>query len=107
MLNAFAQICLKKGLVHGMTVNFVAIVRLLLTPWILAGLLCYVISVLVWMKVLSGVDVSFAYPFLALGFLANAIMAWLLLGEVIPPMRCLALGIIVIGVALQALSARV
>ena len=59
-------------------------------------------SVLVWMKALSLVDASYAYPFLALGFLANALLARGFLGEAIPPLRWLALVIIIVGVALQA-----
>lgn len=106
LLNAFAQICLKKGLVHGMETQFGAILRLVFTPWILAGLGCYGVSVLVWMKALSMVDASYAYPFLALGFLVNALMAKAFLGEVIPPLRWLALAIIVCGVALQAFSGK-
>ena len=102
LLNAFAQICLKKGLVHGMSLEFGAVLRLLFTPWILAGLGCYAVSVLVWMKALSLVDASYAYPFLALGFLANALLARGFLGEAIPPLRWLALVIIIVGVALQA-----
>jgi multidrug transporter EmrE-like cation transporter len=106
LLNAFAQICLKKGLVHGMETNLGAIVRLVFTPWILAGLGCYGVSVLVWMKALSLVDASYAYPFLALGFLVNALMARAFLGEAIPPLRWIALAIIVAGVALQAFSGK-
>ncbi len=102
LLNAFAQICLKKGLVQGMTMELGAIVRLVFTPWILAGLGCYAVSVLVWMKALSLVDASYAYPFLALGFLVNALLARGFLGEAIPPLRWVALGIIVLGVGLQA-----
>lgn len=102
LLNAFAQICLKKGLVHGMSWDPAAILRLVFTPWILAGLACYAVSVLVWMKALSLVDASYAYPFLALGFLANALLARGFLGEAIPTLRWVALAIIVLGVALQA-----
>lgn len=106
LLNAFAQICLKKGLVNGMEMTPAAILRLLVTPWIMAGLGCYAVSVLVWMKALSRVEASYAYPFLALGFLANALMARAFLGEIITPMRWVALAIIVAGVALQAVSGR-
>lgn len=38
-------------------------------PFILAGLVCYVVSVGVWMLVLSRVEVSFAYPLLSIGYL--------------------------------------
>ncbi|HET8714952.1 MAG TPA: hypothetical protein VFM16_03935 [Holophagaceae bacterium] len=107
LLNAAAQICLKKGLTHGMSFELGALVKLFQQPWILAGLACYAVSVLVWLKALSLVEVNYAYPFLALGFIANALMARAWLGEVIPPIRWLSLAIIVVGVALQAWSGRI
>lgn len=108
LLNALAQICLKKGLnaAGGMQLEFGALVRLMLQPWVLAGLLCYVVSVVVWLGALSLVEVNYAYPFLALGFLANALMARAFLAEAIPPMRWVALAIIVVGVGLQAWSGK-
>jgi multidrug transporter EmrE-like cation transporter len=48
--------------------------------------------------------VNYAYPFLALGFLANALMSQTILGESIPPMRWAALTLIILGVALQAFT---
>lgn len=106
LLNAAAQICLKKGLTHGMSFEFGVLVKLFQQPWILAGLACYAVSVLVWLKALSLVEVNYAYPFLALGFLANALMAKAWLGEIIPPIRWISLAIIVLGVALQAWSGK-
>lgn len=106
LLNALAQICLKKGLqaAGGMQVALGPLVRLLLEPWILGGLACYAVSVVVWLGALSLVQVNYAYPFLALGFIANALMARAFLGELMTPMRWVALGVIVLGVSLQALS---
>lgn len=106
LLNAAAQICLKKGLTHGMSFELGALVKLFQQPWILAGLSCYAVSVVVWLKALSMVEVNYAYPFLALGFIANALMAKAWLGEIIPPIRWLSLAIIVLGVALQAWSGK-
>ena len=106
LLNAAAQICLKKGLVHGMSFELQALLKLFQQPWILAGLACYAVSVVVWLRALSLVEVNYAYPFLALGFLANALMAKAWLGEIIPPIRWLSLAIIVVGVALQAWSGK-
>jgi multidrug transporter EmrE-like cation transporter len=51
------------------------------------------------------VAVNFAYPFLALGFVVGALMSRAFLGEAIPPLRWLALAIIVVGVGLQAFTA--
>lgn len=106
LLNALAQICLKKGLhaAGGLSLaqGLIPIVKVVLQPWVLAGLACYAVSVVVWLGALSLVDVNFAYPFLALGFIANALMAKAFLGETIPPLRYVALAIIVAGVGLQA-----
>jgi len=108
LLNALAQICLKKGLqaVGGLHMESGSLIRVMLQPWVLAGLLCYAVSVVVWLGALSLVDVNYAYPFLALGFIANALMARAFLAEVIPPMRWVALAIIVVGVGLQAWSGK-
>lgn len=108
LLNALAQIPLKKGLqaAGGLQLGVLPLMKLFLQPWILAGLACYAVSVVVWLGALSKVEVNFAYPFLALGFLANALLCRWLLGESIPAIRWVALAIIVVGVALQAFSAR-
>jgi multidrug transporter EmrE-like cation transporter len=106
LLNAFAQIAMKKGLnaVGGMTWDVPSLVRLGLSPWTLGCLACYGVSVVVWAGALNLVEVNYAYPFLALGFLANALMSQTILGESIPPMRWAALTLIILGVALQAFT---
>jgi multidrug transporter EmrE-like cation transporter len=57
-----------------------------------------------WAGALNLVEVNYAYPFLALGFLANALLSRALLGETIPAMRWVALSLIILGVALQAFT---
>jgi multidrug transporter EmrE-like cation transporter len=106
LLNAFAQIAMKKGLnaAGGLTWNVSGLLRLGLNPWGLTCLGCYAVSLVVYAAALNLVQVNYAYPFLALGFLANAVMCRVLLGEGIPPLRWAALGIIVLGVALQAFT---
>lgn len=108
LLNAGAQILLKKGLqaAGGLDLHAGALLRVLLQPWVLGGLAFYAVSVVVWLGALSLVDVNYAYPFLALGFLANALLAKVFLAETIPPLRWAALAVIVIGVGLQAWSGK-
>jgi multidrug transporter EmrE-like cation transporter len=108
LLNAGAQILLKKGLqaAGGLDLHAAGLLRVLLQPWVLGGLAFYGISVIVWLGALSLVDVNYAYPFLALGFLANALMAKVFLAETIPPLRWAALAVIVVGVGMQAWSGR-
>ena len=106
LLNAFAQIAMKKGLnavVHTGW-DLPAVVKVGLNPWTLTCLGCYALSVVLWAGALNLVEVNYAYPFLALGFLANALMCQAFLGESIPPLRWAALGLVILGVALQAFT---
>ena len=106
LLNAFAQIAIKKAVsAAGITWTPYGLLHLFLHPWMLLCLTCYAVSVVLWAGVAHMVDMNFAYPFLALGFLAVALMSRALLAESIPPMRWVALAIIVLGVGLQTLTA--
>src|SRR5256885_17229995 len=82
LLNAAAQLLLKAG-TNAMPLGL----RLAIEPHILAGLACYVVSVVVWIVALSRVPVSVAYPMLSIGYAVNAIAAWYLPGEAGAPMR--------------------
>jgi multidrug transporter EmrE-like cation transporter len=69
-----------------------------------AGLLCYRLSAIAWLLVLSKIDVSQAYPCNALGIVLTTLGGGLLLGEDISMTRWLGLFVIVVGVGLVAAS---
>ncbi len=102
-LNAIAQLCLKKG----MTVvgqfqfsagNIVSVLpRVVFNPFIALGMLCYVLSIALWLAVLSRVEVSFAYPFLSVGYVLVACLGYLFLGENLSFNRVLGIAIICLG----------
>lgn len=73
-------------------------------PWIIAGVACYGVSLVVWILGLSRVPVSIAYPLLSLGYVINAVMAHHLLGEAVNAQRMIGIGFIVIGVVIVARS---
>ena len=73
-------------------------------PFIVSGLGCYVVSVVVWIMALSRVEVSLAYPMLSIGYVVNAIAAWYLFGEALSAQRMIGIGTIVVGVFLVARS---
>lgn len=104
LLNAGAQLLLKAGVnpLGPISVELATLVPTaarVLTQWpIVAGLGCYVLSVGVWIVALSRVDVSLAYPMLSLGYVVNAVAAWWLFGEVLGPMRCAGILLILAGV---------
>ena len=71
-------------------------------PWVFAGLVTFVISMASHLYVLSKVELSFAYPFLSLAYVAVAVAAWLLFSENLNAWRIAGIGLICIGTVLIA-----
>jgi len=110
LLNAGAQLLLKAGTNRigefAFSVeNIVPIgVKVATNPPILAGLACYVVSVVIWILALSRVPVSVAYPLLSIGYIVNAIAAWYLFGESLGAQKLVGIAFIIAGVWLVARS---
>jgi multidrug transporter EmrE-like cation transporter len=110
LLNAAAQLLLKAGTnavghFEFSSANIVPVgLRLALEPFILGGVACYVVSLVVWIMALSRVEVSIAYPMLSIGYVINAVAAWYLFGESLTALRLTGIGFIVVGVFLVARS---
>lgn len=110
LLNAVAQLLLKAGtnsighfefsMANALPVG----VRMATQPHILAGVLCYVVSLVVWIMALSRVEVSVAYPMLSIGYVVNAAAAYFLFGEAVTLQRLLGIGVIIVGVYIVARS---
>jgi multidrug transporter EmrE-like cation transporter len=108
LLNAGAQLLLKAG------TNVLGVISLTRDNWwdmlwkmgtqgyFVAGVFCYMVSLLVWIMGLSRVPVSVAYPMLSLGYVINAIAAYYLFGESVTITRWLGIGFIIVGVWLVA-----
>ena len=77
---------------------------LALNLWLWVGLICYAISVVVWILALSRVDVSIAYPMLSIGYIVNAVAAWHLFDEPMNLGKVVGIGIIIVGVYILARS---
>lgn len=110
LLNASAQLLIKAGMNRiGYFAfswqNLLPITQQVsFNPYIISGLSCYVISVAVWMLVLSRVEVSYAYPMLSVGYVVNAIGAFYLFSEDLSFVRILGILVIGLGVYLVAKS---
>lgn len=110
LLNACAQLLLKAGTnaighieFSGTGIWNVA-PKLMLEPHILGGLVCYAISVVVWIGALSRTEVSIAYPMLSIGYIVNALAAWYLFSEALTPTRIAGIAVIIVGVVLLTRS---
>ena len=110
LLNATAQLLIKAGTntfgpiaLSGDELLGTAL-KVSMEPFIVGGLVCYVVSVAIWIVALSKVDVSVAYPMLSIGYIVNAIVAWQLLGESLSADKVLGIGVIILGVYIVARS---
>lgn len=110
LLNAAAQLLLKAGTnaigAFAFTAdNLVPVgIKVASNPFIVSGLGCYAVSVVVWIMALSRVEVSLAYPMLSIGYVLNAVAAWYLFGEALTAQRMIGIGTIIVGVFLVARS---
>jgi multidrug transporter EmrE-like cation transporter len=110
LLNAAAQLLLKAGTNRIGEFAFTASnilpigLRVATEPWVLGGLFCYMVSVVVWIMALSRVEVSIAYPMLSIGYVVNALAAWYLFGEAVSAQRMVGVATIIVGVFIVARS---
>jgi multidrug transporter EmrE-like cation transporter len=110
LLNAIAQLALKASVSDTGIINLdmqsllSSAGSLASNLWLWLGLICYAISVVVWILALSRVDVSIAYPMLSVGYIVNAIAASQLFNEPMGIGKVIGIGIIMLGVYVLARS---
>jgi multidrug transporter EmrE-like cation transporter len=104
-LNAVGQLFFKQGMSGGrVDVGSLLSLRAFLSPFILAGLICYGLSLVLWLIILSDVPLSLAYPMVSLGYVLVVVASMVLLGESVSATRWLAVLLICAGVVLLARS---
>jgi drug/metabolite transporter (DMT)-like permease len=91
-LSATAQIMLKLGVrgasaAAGGESPAAFLISAGLNPYVFAGVCMHVAALVVWLFALRNTDVSYAYPFIALGFTLVLLMSALWLGEPINAWR--------------------
>ncbi len=105
-LNALAQLLLKQGMLRVGSFNLDAagigavVPKIATSIYVWAGLLSYVISVGVWLIVLSRVDVSYAYPMVSLGYVFAVLVAWGVFHENVSLLRLLGVLVVCVGIYL-------
>ena len=99
---------LKKGVMSLGTLSFadtnpiIRMFEIVFQPYVFFGLATFVISMASHLYVLSKVELSFAYPFLSLGYVAVAVAAWLWFDEDLNTFRIIGIALICLGTALIA-----
>lgn len=112
MTNAAAQLMLKQGMMALGPVSFdgvnplVKLLQIVFSPWVFFGLCVFVISMASHLYVLSKVELSFAYPFLSLAYVAVAVFAYFVFREDLNAYRVAGIAFICVGTVLIAQSGR-
>jgi len=108
-LGAIGQVLVKYG-ATGLQLNFggkylvESIFSILKNMPVMCGIISYGVSFLLWIKVLSKVELSYAYPMVSIGYIITMIFSYFLFKENISFIRLLGVFFIIIGVILIARS---
>ena len=92
------QILLK----YAVTRNVGGALQLIMSPVLLGALTVYGLAMIAWLLTLRQVDLSRAYPFVAISFVLVPFLSSKLLGEVVPGKYWLGVVLIVLGVAVTS-----
>lgn len=106
VLGAVAQFCLKVG-VSSISISYGIkdiVAALFTNGYFFCGVVCYGVSLVLWLYVLSNLELSKAYPMVSLGYVCAVLLGYLALHEDINALRLLGLVLIMIGVFLIARS---
>ena len=110
LLNVSAQLLLKSGATnYGDTLSRDSLalrtwVQVLASPWILGGILLWTLSTLLWIYLISQVDLSYAIALYSLNYLVTPIAARFLFQESVNTLQIAGLAFIALGVGMTVSS---
>lgn len=102
MLLSAGQTALKAGLnaIGGVSLadGVGGIFKLFQTPWVIVGFLCYGLSSVLWLDVLSKLDFSLAFPMVGLTYVFTLLIGRFFFGETVGWERVVGVALILSGV---------
>ena len=81
------------------------LIKMFTSPTVVGGMIFYFSSAVIWLYLLTKLDISVVQPVLALTYVATPILAIIFLGEGVPLMRWFGILIIICGVFVVARTA--
>jgi drug/metabolite transporter (DMT)-like permease len=72
--------------------------------WLAGGIFLHIFALMLWVMALKKTDLSYAYPFITLGFVIVALFSWMFLKEDINAVKLAGLLIISLGVIVVSYS---
>lgn len=71
-----------------------------INPWFLGGMVSWTVSTMVWVYILSGNQLSFAYGLYGLNYVLTPLAGRVLFHEALQPTQLVGMGLITLGVGL-------
>ena len=78
--------------------------EIILSPWLYGALLLYGSATLLWIVILKDTPLSYAYPYVAVGFIIIPVAAWFLFAETLSLRYALGTLLIVAGILLTSVK---
>lgn len=110
VLGVLAQFSLKKGMDRAAIAHFrqhslfVLIRKVFWNRFVLLGSACYAVSLLLWLVILSKLELSYAYPMISSGYFFVVLGSRFIFKEKVSWQRWLSILVIMLGVVLVGLS---
>ena len=82
--------------------KFIFVLKILIDPFIFSACLLTLTGGLLWIATMTKMEISYAYPFTMLGFIAVLVLSVLLFGESMNIYKIIGCSIIVIGVLITS-----
>jgi multidrug transporter EmrE-like cation transporter len=102
------QLLMKQGMMifgkFPVTQLLVKLIPMVFQPYVFIGILCFAVSSVFWLVVLSRIDLSLAYPLVSIAYIVTAIFSYYVFKENVSFIRWIGIITICLGVFLVSRS---
>ena len=106
-MSVSAQLLLRSGMAELSELSGVQLYVTAVSSWpVPTGILCYVVGTLVWLAVLSRLDLAVVYPLGSFNYVLVTLLSATVLGEIVSPLRWAGTALILIGILVIAAGER-
>ncbi len=108
LLAVAGQLLMKKGMVAFGTFPvsqlLVKVIPMFLNPWVFIGFVCFGLSSVFWLVVLSRMELSLVYPMVSVAYVLVALFSFFFFKENVSLIRWAGIAVIILGVFLISRS---
>ena len=90
----------KVGIAHVQIKGLKSVLLAMFSPWVIAGIVLYVIATVVWIYLLSKMPLSLLYPLQSLAYVMAVVVAIFVFKEHVSILRWVGVAVILLGAAL-------